>query len=328
MKNFSYKNIFKKFWNYLILFPVVLGTYFVVANIFENNNLLAFIADLKLDIFVGLLLISTGYLIRYFRWRIILSSLGFSPQKNIEFKIWLGSYSLTATPGKLGEFSRCFFLKKVFKIPISASSVSIILERSFDLVAVLLLVLVAIFLNFHINNFINIKNLLSAGFIISCAFLIRRFINKEKIIFYFKKNNKKIKIYKLIENIFELKNIRNILYWKNFLQIILLSLISWSLEGLAFFMLLLGSEIKISYLSATLLHTLAGLIGALSMLPGGLVSTEFVTVTIMKSQEIPLATAVPLTFIMRLMTLWYITTLGILSLFLVRKKIFFINSNN
>ena len=58
------------------------------------------------------------------------------------------------------------------------------------------------------------------------------------------------------------------------------------------------------------------------MLPGGLGSTEAITVYILKFQSIPIDYGVPITSIIRLMTLWYVSLLGILSLFFIRKEVF------
>ena len=75
---------------------------------------------------------------RYYRWRIITNSFGFYPSANTEYKLWLASYAFTATPRKIGELVRCFFLKKVFNIPLNYSFIAIIIERLFDLIAVLI----------------------------------------------------------------------------------------------------------------------------------------------------------------------------------------------
>jgi len=78
----------------------------------------------------------------------------------------------------------------------------------------------------------------------------------------------------------------------------------------------------ISFLESTFIHTTAGLIGALTMLPGGLGSTEAITVYILKFQSIPIDYGIPITSIIRLMTLWYISFLGIVSLFFIQKEVF------
>ena len=94
------------------------------------------------------------------------------------------------------------------------------------------------------------------------------------------------------------------------------------MEGLAFLLLLIKLNFDISLLTATFIHTTSVLLGALIMLPGGLVFTEAITVTILKLQTIPIDYGIPITSIIRLMTLWYITFLGTISLFIIGKEIF------
>ena len=94
------------------------------------------------------------------------------------------------------------------------------------------------------------------------------------------------------------------------------------MEGLSFFLLLNNLNFDITLLTATFIHTTSGFLGALTMIPGGLVFTEAITVSILKLQTIPPDYGIPITSIIRLMTLWYITFLGTISLFIIRKEVF------
>ena len=58
------------------------------------------------------------------------------------------------------------------------------------------------------------------------------------------------------------------------------------------------------------------------MLPGGLGSTEAITVYILKFQTVPIDYGIPITSIIRLMTLWYITLLGIVALISIQREVF------
>lgn len=162
-------------------------------------------------------------------------------------------------------------------------------------------------------------------------FIIFNFLNKFKLINFRKiiKSFFDIKI-KFSGNILKFGDLRKLNNFKNFLRfnflikITILTLLSWFLEGIAFLLLLTKSNFDISSLLATITHTSAGLVGALTMLPGGLGLTEAFTVFILKSQTIPIEYGIPITSIIRLMTLWYISLLGVISLFIIR-KIFFEN---
>ena len=69
-------------------------------------------------------------------------------------------------------------------------------------------------------------------------------------------------------------------------------------------LLLTKLNFDISLLTATFIHTTSGLLGALTMLPGGLVFTEAITVSILKLQTIPIDYGIPITSIIRFCLLY------------------------
>jgi len=88
--------------------------------------------------------------------------------------------------------------------------------------------------------------------------------------------------------------------------------VAWSLEGVSLWLLLRGMGVEgIGIGGATIAHTAAGLLGALTLLPGGLGSTEAGTVGLLALQGVGVAAATPATLLIRLMTLWFATALGV-----------------
>ena len=138
MNNLINKKINSSLRSLIFLFPLTLFIYLFLSDFGNFGNLFFLTKKLFYEITFGLFLISIGYLMRYYRWRIIINSFGFYPSANTESKLWLASYAFTATPGKIGELVRCFFLKKVFNLPLNYSFIAIIIERLFDLIAVLI----------------------------------------------------------------------------------------------------------------------------------------------------------------------------------------------
>ena len=309
----------------IILFPITFAFYLFFSDFGKFGNLLFLTKKLFIEIAFGLCLITIGYLIRYLRWRIIINSFGFSPSVKIESKLWLASYSFTATPGKIGELIRCFFLRKIFNIPLKYSFFSIILERLFDFIAVVIFILCFFIVNYKGLILTQEKYLIiGISFFILLIFLIKiRSLDFRKLIGYLIDKNFKFfgKFFK-IRNFLKLSNFKNLLKINLLLKITFLSILSWGLEGVAFLLLITKSNFDISLLTATFIHTTSGLIGTLTMLPGGLGLTEIITVSILKFQTIPVDYGIPITSIMRLMTLWYITLLGIISLFIIQKEVF------
>ena len=96
----------------------------------------------------------------------------------------------------------------------------------------------------------------------------------------------------------------------------LIGALAWSLEGVSLWLLLRGMGIEaVGIGGATIAHTAAGLIGALTLLPGGLGSTEAGTVGLLALQGVGVSAATPATLLIRLMTLWFATALGVGCLF-------------
>ena len=235
----------------------------------------------------------------------------------------MASYAFTATPGKIGELVRCFFIKKVFNVPLNYSFIAIIFERLFDLIAVLIY-LFCFLLNNEKTLILPTGKLLIFGIIIFMLLIfLLRFKYYRKLINYVDniKFNFLNKFFKF-RDLRRLNNFNNILKINILLKITFLSIVSWGLEGISFLLLLHKLSFDISFLESTFIHTTAGLIWALTMLPGGLGSTEAITVYILKFQSIPIDYGIPITSIIRLMTLWYISFLGIVSLFFIQKEVF------
>ena len=138
MNNLINKKINSSLRSLIFLFPLTLFIYLFFSDFGNFGNLFFLTKKLYYEISFGLFLISIGYLMRYYRWRIIINSFGFYPSAKTESKLWLASYAFTATPGKIGELVRCFFIKKVFNVPLNYSFIAIIFERLFDLIAVLI----------------------------------------------------------------------------------------------------------------------------------------------------------------------------------------------
>jgi len=99
------------------------------------------------------------------------------------------------------------------------------------------------------------------------------------------------------------------------LQATLIGALAWSLEGVSLWLLLRGMGMEaVGIGGATIAHTAAGLLGALTLLPGGLGSTEAGTVGLLALQGVGVAAALPATLLIRLMTLWFATALGVVCL--------------
>ncbi|MEK9950703.1 MAG: lysylphosphatidylglycerol synthase domain-containing protein [Curvibacter sp.] len=92
------------------------------------------------------------------------------------------------------------------------------------------------------------------------------------------------------------------------------TLVAWAAQGLALWLLCLELGVRIAPELATGFYALAMVGGALSLLPAGLGGTEALLTGLLVLQGTGLATALLLTVLVRLLTLWLAVALGALAL--------------
>jgi uncharacterized protein (TIRG00374 family) len=86
--------------------------------------------------------------------------------------------------------------------------------------------------------------------------------------------------------------------------------VAWGLEGLALWLTLVGFGVEADILLGLFVFGLGSVIGAVSMLPGGLAATEASMVGLLVTFDYSQAVAVGATMIIRVGTLWFAAFLG------------------
>lgn len=268
------------------------------------------------SITMGLLLVLFGYAIRFGRWRLLMKRLGQYPPLLLDARIWMASYAFTATPGKAGEAVRSLLLKQRCETPVAPSLAALLVERLTDGLAVLLLLLL------NLSQWtrgqqvqllpLALMGLTGAGLLLYKCHQILQPRLKPLLCRLLPQSAQEGSHY-----------LTQLLSLGPLMQATVLGVLAWSMEGISLGLLLkaLGQP-GISWSSTIIAHTAAGLAGALSLLPGGLGSTEAGTVGLLALQGVPLAIATPATLLIRLMTLWFATGLGLICMLLPwRQKI-------
>jgi uncharacterized protein (TIRG00374 family) len=275
----------------------------------QGDQLLPLLRSLWPQIGLGLLLVLAGYGIRYGRWRLLLAAVDQRPPVTADSRIWMGSYAFTVTPGKSGEAVRSLLLKQECQVPMPLTLMALVVERLTDGTAVLLLLLLngSLLLRWQVPLLVPMG--LAGGIAIVAAALSRSRRAQGRL--------RSIALGLLPGKLAAagsdgLTALKALLQPRVFLQATVIGVLAWSLEGLSLWILLQGMGIQqIGIGGATIAHTAAGLLGALTLLPGGLGSTEAGTVGLLALQGVGVAAATPATLLIRLMTLWFATSLGV-----------------
>jgi len=121
----------------LIVVIAVVGLYaaFLIAS--DINTISSKISDFKIEIIpIVLLLVTSGWFVLFFRWRLLLRNAKiFIPVKD-SFLIFTSGFALTIIPGKVGEFVKSQLLKTKFGIARSKTVPIVILEQFYTAVGI------------------------------------------------------------------------------------------------------------------------------------------------------------------------------------------------
>ncbi|MFO7628548.1 MAG: flippase-like domain-containing protein [Prochlorococcaceae cyanobacterium] len=300
----------------LVLLAAALLGYGLLGFWSKGSQLLPLLERLWPTVLLGLALVLVGYGIRWLRWRLLLAAAGERPPALADARIWMGSFAFTATPGKSGEALRSLLLRQECGTPPARSLMALVTERLSDGTAVLLLLL--------LNLPLLIERLPAAqtAAFAPLSLAISGLVAAALALLLGRPGVRQALMQRLIDLVGDgagtegLRTLKRLLRPGVLLAATGIGALAWSLEGISLALLLRAIGVDASWGGCIVAHTAAGLIGALSMLPGGLGSTELGTVGLLSLQGVPLAAATPATLLIRLMTLWFATAIGLLCLLL------------
>jgi len=255
---------------------------------------------------VVIVMVLLNYVVRFLKWDYYLKILGIKTGRRDSFMIFMSGLLMTVSPGKFGEVLKSYLLKKIDSISISKSSPIILAERVTDLLAFCILASVGAY-SFHYG-----ENVVLVGLILIVLIVV--IIGQEKIFIsmleYFKKISFVEKYSSKIENAYE--SAVSLLSLKNIFKPTAISIPSWFCECVAFYFILDGLDCNISLFRAVFIYSISTIIGALSMLPGGLAVMETSMTGMLVLGGIGKSSAVAATILIRCFTLWLAVITGII----------------
>ncbi|MBI9070320.1 MAG: flippase-like domain-containing protein [Melioribacteraceae bacterium] len=288
-----------------ILFTVY-ADYELVIYSFGNYNWLT----IPLLLFLTFL----THLSRFFRWSYYLRLLKINIKTSESLLIFFSSLIMAVTPGKLGEFVKSYSLKKHADIPLSVSSPIIIAERITEFLSLLIITACGIFLyNFGILIVLTLLGLIGLILLLfSNQKFVQGFITILTKISFLKKYRPSIM------GVFEKSNI--LLKPVPFINALIINTIGWIFEFYAFYIIIHSFNSDFSFLWASFIFAFSIVVGAASMLPGGLGITDGSLSYLLMHFNINNENAVAITIITRTVTLWFTILLGIIFLLIYTRK--------
>jgi len=254
-------------------------------------------------IVLGLSLVNYG--LRFVRWEIYLRRLHSRISILQSLAYYLGGFAFTTTPGKAGEAVRSLYLKR-HGVAYVLSLAAFFTERFVDLVAMVLLALVAA-LTFPDYQWpvLTVTMLVIAVLPLIHAKSVHAFLDRQ--LQRFPSDKLRTAGSRLLEL---LRSSSNLLRSGPLYAGVILALVAWGAEGVAFHVILEKLEVDTSLGLAVGIYSVSVLAGALSFIPGGLGSTEAVMILLLTLVGADTPTAVSATLICRLATLWFAVIIG------------------
>jgi uncharacterized protein (TIRG00374 family) len=260
-----------------------------------------------LGVMIGLTVVS--WLLRFLRWHWLMRRAGFSPCWWRALLAYLSGFAFTATPGKVGELIRIRYFVPM-GVPAGLVVGLFVYERCLDLLVVLLIstIVVGQFDQFWV----------AAAFVavlVATVLLVARNSSwMASLAAGLARRNLRRPAQAIQTLAAGLADARQWANWRDFGVSLLLGLIAWGLVALSFAWLLGKLGLSIPLPASLAIFPLSMLVGAASMLPGGLGSTEATVVALLVLQQVPVEIAVLAAVAARLSSLWSAILAGLICL--------------
>ncbi|MEW6349797.1 MAG: lysylphosphatidylglycerol synthase transmembrane domain-containing protein [Thermodesulfobacteriota bacterium] len=257
------------------------------------------------DLSLVLAFVITGWLLRGWRFHYYLIQSHPEVRLGYSISVFLAGFALTGTPGKVGEAVKGVFTKRDYGIPATRVVGIVVVERLMDLLAVLVLASFSLLMfSDWRGTFAVCAGIVAAGGVTLCLESVYRPLLEGlgRISFLSKVSRWVLEV---------LLTGRDLMHARILVIGLVVSIVAWGLEAISMYVILQGLKLPATLLQANFVYSFSTLIGALSMLPGGIGGTELGMVGLMGFMGIAYAHAIPAVILIRLSTLWFAVIVGI-----------------
>jgi glycosyltransferase 2 family protein len=280
----------------------------VVALRNAGDNTWALLRSLPLSLVLALLALSlTNYALRAWRWLYLSNLMGLRVELRDNLLYYFAGYGLTATPGKAGEAVRLWFLRTGHDIGYSRSLPLMLADRILDVWAVLLLTIAGLY-GWAQYRWHGAALALVVGVASAPLLLARRLESLLGLALRWLRPRRVVRLRQVLRSLERLRS------WRGYGLTLLPSAAGWVAEGAALFLLLRHFNTDVSFTQAVFVFSFGMIVGAISMLPGGLGSTEVTMVVMLRAVGVPVDVALVATAIVRVTTFWFAVALGLVLL--------------
>jgi uncharacterized membrane protein YbhN (UPF0104 family) len=243
-----------------------------------------------------------NYLLRFWRWQRYIAAFGHDLPWWRHWLYYLAGFILTVTPGKAGEAVRSLYLHG-HGVSYAQSLAALFVERLLDVLAMSLLALLILLARPDYAWLVAVAwaLALALGGLVTRPWLPQRLRDWGHGHRY---GHQVERLARLLDSA------ATLLQPGVFLFGLGLGVLSWGLEGLSLYLIARDIGVGISLVTGIGIYAIAVLAGALSFLPGGLGGTEAVMGGLLIAFGADGPSAVAITLLCRIATLWFAVALG------------------
>ena len=297
--------------NRLILVLIAsIGIYAIFLFISDYNVISEKISNFKIN-YLPLILffVSASWIPLIIKWHFLLKNSEVDIPLTKSIAVWFAGVAFEITPGHVGVLMKSQILKTSFNISRTKTVPIIIVEKAYELIGAILASVIGIIvlgMEFYLI-IIAISGLIVIFFFMYHKPASELFFNRITKLKFFSK---------YVENISEfyeiVKKSTNV---KVATICILLALTYWFMVSAAAYYTLIAFDVNIlDYLKVLAIYTTSSLLGAISFIPGGIGVTEGSIAGLFTLNGIDVSTALILSVMVRILTLWYSVSVGFIAL--------------
>ena len=247
--------------------------------------------------------------VRALRWNCFLNHLEVDVSHREGLLLYFAGLSMLLTPALLSGAVRVWLIKVKEGTGVSRTLPIIMAERLTDLLGLMVLAMIGI-LSFGFG-FITIGSTLVVMVIV--VMLLRRPHLIRRGMAHFHRRWPDSKLLQALDSAFE--SSYTLLNPRLFVITAILSLISWSLTWVAFYLVMQGFEVELAAATTCFVFAFPTILGLVSQVPGGLGAEEGGIVALLHEyKQVALGTATAVALVYRLATLWFSVMVGLVSL--------------
>jgi len=250
-------------------------------------------------------LVFVGWLLRGWRFHYYLRRSGESVPLGYSLQAFLAGFALTGTPGKVGEAVKGVFLKRDYRVPVTKVVGILVIERLMDLWGVLLLgaLSLLLFKGWERLFLLFAAAVIAGGFCLCMERVYRPVLESlARISFLSWICSRMLGV--LLAG-------RELMTPRIFLVGLLFSTVAWGMESVSLYLIMDALHLPATLFQSNFVYCFSTIVGALSMLPGGIGGTEAGMIGLLAFMGISYTNGLPAVILIRLCTLWLAVIVGV-----------------